>query len=444
MASSLLTRSLYRSLMNAARRADGDAVLRQQLSKLPVDILQVAAAGLERRALFVSVRFGGVEDGVPMQSAGAERRLSRQHVVYDEAMAEGGVKAQADADADGKGVAVVSQHADYGVDQTGGEMFYDAVATPAVGPGGASGGVRVDFADGDHCTWEDESDVQGRVRQKKFVREERVAPGAKLLAVGGSYVHGSGVFQKWFRAVAVDLDEMAADGVRGGGDGPPLAGKVWTLASFCRQAFRHPRSLERLSFANSDSGAISKAFEVLSAFNVAASHVGRLGDSLDADALAAVGAREPVALPTHGGGAEGEAVAAASLELLAANGAFYASLQGRNVALMAELLDTEMICTHPFVSTLHGKDDVLQYFEFNFAAASHAFAIELEDVQVFLDSENVGRVVMTEKISSGDGDGDGESLGVAAVSAVNVFSRDAPGAAWRLRHRCGTQSPDTN
>ena len=67
-----VVRTLYRNLIRQARRADADVILRHQISKQPVDVLQVASAGLGRSCRSINVQIRGQRDRIP-----------RLHAIYD-------------------------------------------------------------------------------------------------------------------------------------------------------------------------------------------------------------------------------------------------------------------------------------------------------------------------------------------------------------------------
>merc|ERR1719174_221980 len=264
MSRARVVRTLYRNLLRQARRADADVILRHQISKQPVDVLQVASAGLGRSCRSINVQINGQRGRIP-----------RLHAIYDRDVAPADFAAAATATPATPGeiwmstkdpktgreyyydlltrettwekpageirvstgddsaaakdallpklasVPVVAQHADYG-----GNVFYDGAAT-AAGPDG----VFVNFDDGDTYGWTGD-EAQSNVRRKVLCREETPEPGTKLLVVAAHYGRGPMRFHKWVRAEAV---APAAE------DEKPAA---WTLTSFCRHAFRHPEALE--------------------------------------------------------------------------------------------------------------------------------------------------------------------------------------------------------
>ena len=67
-----MVRTLYRNLLRQARRADADVILRHQISKQPVDVLQVASAGLGRSCRSINVQINGQRGRIP-----------RLHAIYD-------------------------------------------------------------------------------------------------------------------------------------------------------------------------------------------------------------------------------------------------------------------------------------------------------------------------------------------------------------------------
>ena len=81
-----VVRTLYRSLLRQARRADADVILRHQISKQPVDVLQVASAGLGRSCRAVNVQINGQRGRIP-----------RLHAIYDREVAPADFAAAATA-----------------------------------------------------------------------------------------------------------------------------------------------------------------------------------------------------------------------------------------------------------------------------------------------------------------------------------------------------------
>jgi len=373
MSRARVVRTLYRNLLRQARRADADVILRHQISKQPVDVLQVASAGLGRSCRNVNVQINGQRGRIP-----------RLHAIYDRDVAPADFAAAAIAtpatpakvwmstvdkntgrtyyydavtrettwekpsgeirESTGNdsgiakdallpklaSVAVVAQHADYGDN-----VFYDGAAT-AAGPDG----VFVNFDDGDTYGWTGE-DAGAKVRRKILCREETPEPGTKLLVVAAHYGRGPMRYHKWVRAEAV---APAAE------DEKPAA---WTLTSFCRHAFRHPEALEGLNYAEGGNAASSandaltealdaftaeraqldKGFEVLKAVNEAAGRVSRYGAS-DADEvqLSPLGS-EPLQRPDFD----------ERTSLIAANAAYYSAVRRKDADLMEQLLDDD--CT---------------------------------------------------------------------------------------------------
>ena len=72
MSRARVVRTLYRNLLRQARRADADVILRHQISKQPVDALQVASAGLGRSCRAINVKVNG-----------SRGRIPRLHAIYD-------------------------------------------------------------------------------------------------------------------------------------------------------------------------------------------------------------------------------------------------------------------------------------------------------------------------------------------------------------------------
>ena len=483
-----VVRTLYRNLLRQARRADGDVILRHQISKQPVDVLQVASAGLGRSCRSINV-----------QIRGQRGRIPRLHAIYDRDVAPADFAAAATAtpatpatptkvwmstkDPTGRtyyydaltrettwtkpagdidirestgddsaivknallpkvpAVAVVAQHADYGDN-----VFYDGAAT-AAGPDG----VFVNFDDGDVYGWTGE-DAGARVRRKVLCREETPEPGTKLLVVAAHYGRGPMRYHKWVRAEAVApaADEKPA---------------AWTLTSFCRHAFRHPEALEgyavgmnagpsandanagpsandalteALDAFTAERAQLDKGFEVLKAVNDAAGRVERYGAS-EADGvqkLPRLGS-EPMQLPTFD----------ERTSLIAANAAYYSAVRRKDADLMEQLLDDDVTMSNNHNYT-RGKEqnarDFRNYCE-NQTPPKYPYLVELDDIEVFLDSENVGRVVVTERntadwcASSDDYRPSQSPVTIAREVNVNTFARAAPGQPWKLRQRQETR-----
>ena len=72
MSRARVVRKIYRNLLRQARKADADVILRHQISKQPVDVLQVASAGLEKSCRSINV-----------QIRGQRGRIPRLHAIYD-------------------------------------------------------------------------------------------------------------------------------------------------------------------------------------------------------------------------------------------------------------------------------------------------------------------------------------------------------------------------
>ena len=81
-----MVRTLYRNLLRQARRADADVILRHQISKQPVDVLQVASAGLGRSCRAINVQVNGQRGRIP-----------RLHAIYDRDVAPADFAAAATA-----------------------------------------------------------------------------------------------------------------------------------------------------------------------------------------------------------------------------------------------------------------------------------------------------------------------------------------------------------
>ena len=485
MSRARVVRTLYRNLLRQARKADADVILRHQISKQPVDVLQVASAGLGKSCRSINVQIRGQRGLIP-----------RLHAIYDRDVAPADFASQATAtpatpatpekvwmstvdkntgrtyyydaltrettwekpageirESTGDdsaivknallpklaSVPVVAQHADYGDN-----VFYDGAAT-AAGPDG----VFVNFDDGDTYGWTG-NEAQSNVRRKVLCREETPEPGTKLLVVAAHYGRGPMRFHKWVRAEAV---APAAE------DEKPAA---WTLTSFCRHAFRHPEALEGYAVGmdgpSSDGGdgpstdalaealdaftaeraQLDKGFEVLKAVNEAAGRVSRYGASEadDVRKLPRLGS-EPLQLPAFD----------ERTSLIAANAAYYSAVRRKDADLMEQLLDDDCTMGNSHNYT-RGKEqnarDFRNYCE-NQTPPKYPYLVEIDDVEVFLDSENVGRVVVTERntadwcASSDDYRPSQSPVTIAREVNVNTFARAAPGQPWKLRQRQETR-----
>jgi len=477
MSRARVVRTLYRNLLRQARRADADVILRHQISKQPVDVLQVASAGLGRSCRSINV-----------QIRGQRGRIPRLHAIYDRDVAPADFAAAAIAtsatpakvwmstvdkntgrtyyydaltrettwtkpagDIDIRestgddsaivkdallpkvpAVSVVAQHADYGDN-----VFYDGAATSA-GPDG----VFVNFDDGDVYGWTGE-DAGAKVRRKVLVREETPEPGTKLLVVAAHYGRGPMRYHKWVKAEAVAPaveDEVPAH---------------WTLTSFCRHAFRRPEALEDYAVGTNATPSaddalaeamdaftaertqLDKAFEVLAAVNSAAGRVERYGASEADDVQLPPLGSEPLQLP------DGDE----RMQLIAANAAYYSAVRRKDADLMEQLLDDDCTMGNSHNYT-RGKEqnarDFRNYCE-NQTPPKYPYLVELDDVEVFLDSENVGRVVVTERntadwcASSDDWRASQSPVTIAREVNVNTFARAAPGQPWKLRQRQETR-----
>jgi len=492
MSRARVVRTLYRNLLRQARRADADVILRHQISKQPVDVLQVASAGLGRSCRAINVQIRGQRGRIPRLHAIYDRDVAPTdfaaaetatpatpgkvwmstvdkntgRTYYYDALTRETTWTKPAGDIDIRestgddsaivkdallpkvpAVAVVAQHADYGDN-----VFYDGAATSA-GPDG----VFVNFDDGDVYGWTGE-DAGAKVRRKVLVREETPEPGTKLLVVAAHYGRGPMRYHKWVKAEAVAPaaeDEKVA---------------AWTLTSFCRHAFRHPEALEGYavgmdvpSSANAGPSAndanagpsadalaeamesftaeraqLDKAFEVLAAVNSSAERVSRYGAQSEAgDAKLPRLGSEPLQRPAFDERAS----------LIAANAAYYSAVRRKDADLMEQLLDDD--CTmgnsHNFT---RGKEqnarDFRNYCE-NQTPPKYPYLVELDDVEVFLDSENVGRVVVTERntadwcASSDDYRPSQSPVTIAREVNVNTFARAAPGQPWKLRQRQETR-----
>jgi ketosteroid isomerase-like protein len=164
---------------------------------------------------------------------------------------------------------------------------------------------------------------------------------------------------------------------------------------------------------------LDKAFEVLAAVNAAAGRVERYGAASEADDLQKLPRLGSESLQLRPDGMERcinhglHAIDApdllidlctgderTSLELIAANAAYYSAVRRKDADLMEQLLDDDcaMGNSHNFT---RGKEqnarDFRNYCE-NQTPPKYPYLVELDDVQVFLDSENVGRVVVSAQI----------------------------------------------
>ena len=477
-----IVRTVYRNVLRQARRADADVILRHQISKQPVDVLQVASAGLGRSCRSVNVQINGQRGRIPRLHAIYDRDPNTSdfaapatvtpatpakvwmstkcpdtgRTYYYDLLTrettwqkpEGEIRESTGDDSAARkdallpkiaSVAVVAQHADYGDN-----VFYDGAATSA-GPDG----VFVNFDDGDVYGWTGE-DAGAKVRRKVLCREETPEPGTKLLVVAAHYGRGPMRYHKWVKAEAV---APAAE------DEKPAA---WTLTSFCRHAFRHPEALEGYAVGmdgpSSDGGdgpsandalaealdaftaeraQLDKGFEVLKAVNDAAGRVERYGASEADDVQLPPLGSESLQLPTFD----------ERTSLIAANAAYYSAVRRKDADLMEQLLDDDCTMGNSHNYT-RGKEqnarDFRNYCE-NPTPPKYPYLVELDDVEVFLDSENVGRVVVTERntadwcASSDDWRASQSPVTIAREVNVNTFARSAPGQPWKLRQRQETR-----
>ena len=481
MSRARVVRTLYRNLLRQARRADADVILRHQISKQPVDVLQVASAGLGRSCRSINVQIRGQRGRIPRLHAVYDRDVAPadfaaaetattatpekvwmstmdpktgREYYYDAVTREttwtkpaGEIRVSTGDDSaivknallpKLASVPVVAQHADYGDN-----VFYDGAATPA-GPDG----VFVNFDDGDVYGWTGE-DAGAKVRRKVLVREETPEPGTKLLVVAAHYGRGPMRYHKWVRAEAV---APAAE------DEKPAA---WTLTSFCRHAFRHPEALEGYAVGmngpSSDGGdgpsadalaeamdaftaertQLDKGFEVLKAVNEAAGRVSRYGASEADDVQRQPLGSEPLQLPKFD----------ERTSLIAANAAYYSAVRRKDADLMEQLLDDDCTMGNSHNYT-RGKEqnarDFRNYCE-NQTPPKYPYLVEIDDVEVFLDSDNVGRVVVTERntadwcASSDEYRPSQSPVTIAREVNVNTFARAAPGQPWKLRQRQETR-----
>ena len=342
-------------------------------------------------------------------------------------------------------VPVVAQHADYGDN-----VFYDGAATSA-GPDG----VFVNFDDGDVYGWTGE-DAGAKVRRKVLVREETPEPGTKLLVVAAHYGRGPMRFHKWVRAEAV---APAAE------DEKPAA---WTLTSFCRHAFRHPEALEGYAVgmdATSSDDALGpdRAGRRPRLRDRGPGHPGLVEPGSPSDgrrpskrgcsarrgelcrgprrALRRRGRRrtapplgsEPLQAP---GRRRTDATHRGERRRLPA-------VRRKDADLMQQLLDDDCTMGNSHNYT-RGKEqnarDFRNYCE-NQTPPKYPYLVEIDDVEVFLDSENVGRVVVTERntadwcASSDDYRPSQSPVTIAREVNVNTFARAAPGQPWKAYFR---------
>ena len=141
-----LFRTLYRTLLKSARRADNDPLLRAELSRHAVDVVQAALAPALNQA---SVRVKFDEDG---PQAGLQTRLPLRFVAGAATPYEGDRGSEATAAAaaaagggaaaavDGLGDRVLALHGDYSD-----LVFWDA----RVAPGLEDGTILVHYDDGE-------------------------------------------------------------------------------------------------------------------------------------------------------------------------------------------------------------------------------------------------------------------------------------------------------
>merc|ERR1719371_139740 len=133
---------------------------------------------------------------------------------------------------------------------------------------------------------------------------------------------------------------------------------------------------------------LDKAFEVLAAVNSAAGRVERYGAS-EADVQLPRLGLEPLQRPDFD----------ERTSLIAANAAYYSAVRRKDADLMEQLLDDDVTMGNNHNYT-RGKEqnarDFRNYCE-NQTPRKYPYLVEIDDVEVFLDSDNVGRVVVTER-----------------------------------------------
>jgi ketosteroid isomerase-like protein len=128
-------------------------------------------------------------------------------------------------------------------------------------------------------------------------------------------------------------------------------------------------------------------------------------------------------------------------EVRAANGAFYAAFEARNLDTMAEVWEhsDRVTVTHPGWPTLAGWARVAGSWQAIFANTPFIQFV-LTDERVLLDG-NVALVTLDENILQAAGSPEGDAtdtgeLSGARVAATNVFVHDQ--GSWRLVHHHGS------
>jgi uncharacterized protein (TIGR02246 family) len=136
----------------------------------------------------------------------------------------------------------------------------------------------------------------------------------------------------------------------------------------------------------------------------------------------------PDPLPDHGSsGADGEP-AGDALAVEAANDAFYAAFEARDLDAMSDLWahDADVTCVHPGWTTLRGWGAVASSWAAIFSGPQQLqFILTGTGVVVLGD---VAWVTGEENLLAGDGS--------ATVAVINVFARDGDGS-WRMRAHHG-------
>ena len=156
-------------------------------------------------------------------------------------------------------------------------------------------------------------------------------------------------------------------------------------------------------------------------------------------------------VPRRLGGADGSKLPDGDelqrLQLIAANAAYYSAVRRKDADLMEQLLDDDCTMGNSHNYTRGKEQNARDFRNYcnNQTPPKYPYLVELDDVEVFLDSDNVGRVVVTERntadwcASSDDWRASQSPVTIAREVNVNTFARAAPGQPWKLRQRQETR-----